>query len=215
MGQGLELTGVAGVIALLIPLILLAIVVMRGTRSRRAGDARAAGRRKASLPKTHASPDPAPLPPPAPVDATAASALAPPPEAEPEPDPTAVAALSAQRLAVRIAQAEAAGAEEELPRLYLDEARLLVLSGDAAQAADRLRKSLRSSARLGLKLEHARARLELGDIASSQGDLTTACEHWSIARGLLYELKRSDDIKKAEDRIRNNGCPTDWVLNDF
>ena len=47
------------------------------------------------------------------------------------------------------------------------------------------------------------------------GDLTTACEHWQIARALFHELKQGRDHAAVETRMLRNGCPTDWVLTDF
>lgn len=151
-----------------------------------------------------------------------AAPAAPPPEPvieepveEPAPDPVDVARETAARLASEIKVAIGAGKETVAVPLYISEAAALVIVGDRVAAADRLRKSIRLSATLGMKPEHALARLELGDIARHEGDLTTACEHWSIARSLMHELKIADGIKEAEGRIRNHGCPTDWVLNDF
>jgi hypothetical protein len=78
-----------------------------------------------------------------------------------------------------------------------------------------LRKSIRGAAGAELKETHARARLALGDLAHESGDLTTACEHWQIARALFHELKQSREHDAAEQRMLRNGCPTDWVLTDF
>jgi hypothetical protein len=88
-------------------------------------------------------------------------------------------------------------------------------AGRVAEASDHLRKSIRLATKLGSKPVHAQARLELGDIACASGDLTTACEHWQIARGLFFELKHKGTLDATEARMRQNGCPTDWVLNDF
>ena len=52
-------------------------------------------------------------------------------------------------------------------------------------------------------------------MARKSGDLTTACEHWQIARGLYVELKKEGELEQVEARMHDNGCPTDWVLNDF
>ena len=61
----------------------------------------------------------------------------------------------------------------------------------------------------------AMARLELGDLARACGDLTTACEHWQMARALFTDLKRPAETVAAEKRMESAGCPTDWVLNQF
>ncbi len=107
------------------------------------------------------------------------------------------------------------GAEAELSGLYLALARDRLADHRSDEAGELLRKSIRLAAKLGQKQTHAGARLELGDLVREQGDLTTACEHWQIARGLFHELKRAGELAAAEKRMRQNGCPTDWVLNDF
>lgn len=137
------------------------------------------------------------------------------PEPTPAPDPVEVARETAARLSAEIKDALSSGREKDAVSLYISEAEALAVMGQRAAAADRLRKSILLSAARGMKPEHALARLELGDLARHEGDLTTACEHWSIARSLMHELKIADGIKEAEGRIRNHGCPTDWVLNDF
>lgn len=65
------------------------------------------------------------------------------------------------------------------------------------------------------KPAHATARLALGDLAQQVDDMTTACEHWQIARDLLHELGDEDRCKAVEEKMIENGCPTHWVLNDF
>jgi len=207
MAQGLELTGLAGTVALSVPLAALAVAVLLGTRARgRQADRgeprplpraepREAGERPVSMPRGEPRPE------------ATAEAL--------KVDAVAAARASAQRLASQIRAAESAGAGRDLAALLYEEARSLIAAKEPAAAADRLRKSLVLSARLGQKLEHARSRLELGDLAEADGDLTTACEHWSIARSLMHELARPADIRTVEARMRDHRCPTDWVLNDF
>ena len=114
-----------------------------------------------------------------------------------------------------IARAEQDGRTSDLPGLYLTLAREHMTQGAHKEASDLLRKSLRAAAALGQKQVQAGARLELGDLAHSSGDLTTACEHWQIARGLFTELQQRGDHAAIEKRMARNGCPTDWVLNDF
>lgn len=174
----------------------------------------------APAPPAAASPSPRPVPAATPPRDEAAEAAA------------AAAARAAEEARLREARAEAARrqrvevdgaieaasnakAEDKLASLLLQRARLTVEDGRPEVAAEELRSSIRLSARLGLKDVHAAARIELGDIARAAGDLTTACEHWQIARGLFYELKRAEQLAGAETRMRQNGCPTDWVLNDF
>lgn len=89
----------------------------------------------------------------------------------------------------------------------------------AAGAHEEAATQLRACARLASKLKdvavEAVARLELGDLAQSHGDMTTACEHWQLARSLYTELKRADEATRAAKRMEKAGCPTDWVLTKF
>lgn len=98
---------------------------------------------------------------------------------------------------------------------FLTEALSLRESGDDDAAADRLREAIMLAANIRNDRLHARARLELGDIAESQGDLTTACEHWQLARSLFEGERCTGDAGACETRMARNGCPTDWVLTDF
>lgn len=111
--------------------------------------------------------------------------------------------------------AEARGQHEKLPILYLSLARCRIETGEVADAEELLRKSIRAAGGAHQKETHARARLALGDLAHAGGDLTTACEHWQIARAIFFELKQRGDHEAVEGRMRRNGCPTDWVLTDF
>lgn len=127
----------------------------------------------------------------------------------------AAAALTAGEIADRIRVAESRGTERDLAELYLALARHHVASARTSEARDLLLKSIRLAAHLGQKEAHAGARLELGDLCREQGDLTTACEHWQIARQLFFETQCAAPLAQAETRMRQNHCPTDWVLNDF
>ncbi len=118
-------------------------------------------------------------------------------------------------LLVALDRAEAAGDERALATLYLARGRQALATGDTAEAGDKIRRSIRISSRLGLKDVHAVARIELGDMAHASGDLTTACEHWQIARGLFFDMQKAEALQSVEARMQQNGCPTDWVLNDF
>jgi uncharacterized Zn finger protein len=130
-----------------------------------------------------------------------------------ESDPAA--RLDSKALAAAVAEAEVAGQPERLPGLYLSLARFHLQSGQTSDAEHLLLKSIREAANGRHKGVHAQARLALGDLAHASGDLTTACEHWQIARALFHELKQPRDHKAAETRMLRNGCPTDWVLTDF
>jgi soluble NSF attachment protein (SNAP)-like len=98
---------------------------------------------------------------------------------------------------------------------FLTEALSFRDAGDDDSAAESLRKTIMLATSIRNDRLHARARLELGDIAEAQGDLTTACEHWQLARSLFEDERRTNDASHCEARMARNGCPTDWVLTDF
>ena len=74
---------------------------------------------------------------------------------------------------------------------------------------------MRVASKTGDKKVHGEGRLELAEMAREDGDLTTACEHWQIARRLFSELGLTAELKRPDALMRQHGCPTDWVLNDF
>jgi len=125
------------------------------------------------------------------------------------------AKLDGAALAAAVRDAEACGESARLPGLYLSLAQCRIEDGETVDAEELLRKSIRGAAGAQLKDTHAKARLALGDLAHKSGDLTTACEHWQIARVLFHELRQRRDHEAAESRMLRNGCPTDWVLTDF
>lgn len=100
-------------------------------------------------------------------------------------------------------------------RAIIDEALAKRAEGDENAAADSLRAAIIKATKARKPLLHASARLELGDIAHAEGDLTTACEHWQMARSMFEDEKRAQNASDCEKRMTRNGCPTDWVLNDF
>lgn len=118
-------------------------------------------------------------------------------------------------IAKRIAAAECAGDRSRLMHLLLELAATERNAGDAEAAKVSLRKSIMIANETGDAVVHAKVRLELGDIAQSEGDLTTACEHWQMARALFDQAARADEKRDAEVRMQTHGCPTDWVLTDF
>jgi len=94
-------------------------------------------------------------------------------------------------------------------------ARGLALAGKPADAAEALRACLWEAGRQARKDVQAEARLALGDLCLAAGDTITACEHWQIARDYFHDLKRGTEMDETLQRMKSNGCPTDWVLNDF
>lgn len=129
--------------------------------------------------------------------------------------PESVVRLDAAALTAAVQEAESNGHKERLPALYLSMARCRIEAGETSEAEACLRKSILGAGGAQQKDVHAQARLVLGDLAYAGGDLTTACEHWQIARALFHELKQEREHEAVESRMLRNGCPTDWVLTDF
>ena len=67
----------------------------------------------------------------------------------------------------------------------------------------------------GPRSAHAEARLQLGEAAYATGDLASACEQWQLARTAFLADGQKEQHARVEKRMRDNGCPTDWVLTDF
>ena len=135
-----------------------------------------------------------------------------------EPEPVAapkLTALDGAALMAAVKEAEADGQSKHLPGLYLSLARWRLDSGETSAAAELLRKSILGATTAGQRETHANARVALGDLAQTNGDPVTACEHWQIARSLFRELRQDREHDAVEARMRRNGCPTDWVLTDF
>ncbi|WP_439542549.1 hypothetical protein [Hyphomicrobium sp.] len=232
----IEIEGIAGKLALLAPIAVLAIVVWRTSRwpatsgpgERRmlkrtmdsplgvmspstldALEAKATEVAEQAVtvePAVTAAPEPAhpdlePAPP-AEVKATAAI-QAPPPRPSPVDWPTL------------IAEAAEKGDNAALAAAYLAYAKAEIADGRPAPAGDHLRSCLQFAARTRDRALQAEARLELAELARATGDLTTACEHWQIARALFHELASKRELDETERLMRSHGCPTDWVLNDF
>jgi hypothetical protein len=175
----IELTGLAGTVALLVLPVLLFVVILLAHR---------AGLRSAVPHREVLSA----------LDIPPATSTA---EAEAWPE--------------RIRKAEAAGDIAAAASLNLAWARADIAAGRSSDAADRLRTTVRLAAQSKQAALHAEARIELAELAREAGDLTTACEHWQLARALFHDLKRADRVGDTERLMQRHGCPTDWVLNDF
>lgn len=115
----------------------------------------------------------------------------------------------------KISAAECAGDHSRLMQLLLELSIAERNAGDTGAAKVVLRKLIMTANEAGDAVFHAKARLELGDITQSEGDLTTACEHWQMARALFEQAAHADERHDAEARMQTHGCPTDWVLTDF
>lgn len=150
-----------------------------------------------------------PVPPPTPV--TAEPAPTPPSPARPVVDAALVTSLERS-----IRAAVGSGDEASVARLSLQLARALPAGQEHGHDVESyLRRAITVAMRLGDTATHAAARLELGDRVGGRGDMITACEHWQIARQIFWDENRRDGIAEADQRMIANGCPTDWVLNDF
>ncbi len=113
-------------------------------------------------------------------------------EREGRPDGADAAAAAA-----RVEKAERSRDTSALPRLYLALAQAQLVQGLGGEAAGNLRRSIRLSSELGQREVHAQARLELGDLARAEGDLTSACEHWQMARSLFHDLGNAKMLSAA------------------
>jgi hypothetical protein len=101
-------------------------------------------------------------------------------------------------------------------RLSLQLARDLMAGNTlSCDAQTHLRRAIILAARLKDDETHAAARLELGDLMEAEGDLTSACEHWQIARQIFWDRSAKSELADVDRRMTANGCPTDWFLNEF
>ena len=143
--------------------------------------------------------------------ASAAPPVAPPPaaiEARPR--------LSIPQLRSQLHAAEVVFDNAAIGRTSLDLARRMIEENSPGEDIERqLRRAIVAATQFGDTAIHASARLELGDRVASRGDMTTACEHWQIARQIYWDESSTADLAEADRRMIAAGCPTDWVLNDF
>jgi len=189
----IEISGLPALLLLLAPFVALLIVIARWHRPRpKLRPAKDGGMLRAVPAAGKVAPTPA------------IAGARPAPVAEPPVDWLA-----------RIENAERAGDHAALAVSYLALARAEIAEGRSETAAEHLRSSIRAAARSRNAPVQAEARLELAELARAAGDLTTACEHWQIARALFHDLKIEASRDETERLMRQHGCPTDWVLNDF
>lgn len=165
---------------------------------------------------------------PAPGPAARQAAIGPPAPAvssvhKPTPAPAAVGdvanAAALQTIAAHeseLLQAEQRFDDAAVARISLRLARELV-RGDVHDEVvkSHLRRAIILASRLKDDDTHAAARLELGDIMAKEQDLTSACEHWQIARQIFWDKGAKAAQAEVDQRMMANHCPTDWVLNDF
>ncbi len=102
-----------------------------------------------------------------------------------------------------------------LARLSVELAQSLLARSHGREAAALLQSAVRAARQAELPVIHAEARIELAAIAMADGDLTSACEHWQMAKTLFHETSRRADQDRMADLMRRHRCPTDWVLTNF
>jgi hypothetical protein len=122
---------------------------------------------------------------------------------------------TADAIATKIEHAISNGATASLSSLYFDLAGAHERAADVTARMSALRSAAGHGALHGPPAAHAAARLALGEAAYQAGDLTSACEQWHMARTAFLESGDADQHARVEKRMRENGCPTDWVLTDF
>ncbi len=98
-----------------------------------------------------------------------------------------------------------AKAQTETRRGKHDEARKFLHT--ALKQADKQRASA--------PLAAAEVRLSLAELEAAVGDLTSACEHWQLARDVFADAGARDRENAVDARMRDLQCPTDWILTEF
>ena len=119
------------------------------------------------------------------------------------------------KLASRLATAQRGSDKALLAPLFLEIARAHRDGGRHAEFLAALRSAAGLGAQHGPASAHAEARLELAEVAFKAGDLTSACEQWQLARSAYNDSGQTEAHALIEQRMRDHGCPTDWVLTDF
>ena len=115
----------------------------------------------------------------------------------------------------QIADAKASGKHHVMAAMYLDLAAQNRALGLDKEAQSALRSAAGIGSQYGPEYVHATARIALAEAAFENGDLTTACEQWQLARTAFQRDGNAAEADGIDKRMRANGCPTDWVLTDF
>ncbi len=181
------------VIAIAVLITLLALLLRRKPK------------RPAEISSQPAPASPSPSPSPSPLAAGLDVATA-----EPQPPVEDVETLNR-----KIEQALARGDKTALSGLYYDLAAGYERAGDTNARMVALRSAAGYGALHGPDTAHAAARVALAEAAQRAGDLTTACEQWQMAKTAYLKAGETGHHDSVEKRMRENGCPTDWVLTDF
>jgi hypothetical protein len=115
----------------------------------------------------------------------------------------------------RFLRARHEGDQAAVAGLGLALARQAADRGVRADAMGYLRETVIAATKAGRAEEHAAARLHLAAFAVTDGDMTTACEHWQMAKVLFHDMGRRVELDKVAERMRQARCPTDWILTQF
>lgn len=120
-----------------------------------------------------------------------------------------------EALVAAVEEAKSARDDALLSRTSVALARLLLARSARPQAAALLQSAVMAARRAKLPVVHAEARIELAELALIEGDLTSACEHWQMAKLMFHETGRRSDQERMADLMRIHRCPTDWILTNF
>lgn len=97
----------------------------------------------------------------------------------------------------------------------IDQARETWTSGEVSEGQHLLQQVIVAARqRKDMRVE-AQARMELAAIAEAEGDRTSACEHFQIARQLYLDAQAHKHADAVDARMRQLGCPSGWVLEGF
>lgn len=207
----------ASILILTIPVAVLATLALIMASSYRRRQARTRAEAAKHAPVSVFSPS-------APAASLAAAMFDAPPAVETVSAPPAFVArdAGATKAATRLAELQGLIAPLRQPidsarfaAIYLDMADAHLELGDVAARMQALRSAAGIAAQHGPRADHARARLALAEAAFEAHDLTGACEQWQMARSALFEDGQKAAYDRVDRRMRDNGCPTDWVLTDF
>ncbi len=98
---------------------------------------------------------------------------------------------------------------------YLSKGKQAFLQNKFEDAEEFMEKAIMTASKDQDVITLSQARLSLAELNHAMGDLTLACENWQLARELFQELKNEERVNNIEQKMKDTGCPTDWVLNDF
>ena len=132
-----------------------------------------------------------------------------------EPQAVAQAVDPHAALTLKLRAAEADGDNAVLAPIYLELAHALRAAGRESDSLRALRSAAGIASKFGPRAAHADARLQLAEVAFKAGDLTSACEHWQMAKTALHDDGQREAQARVEKQMKDQGCPTDWVLTDF